>query len=338
MSGLKARQRQRDYHRLQLMVIPSPKKGQQDLHVHGRTLRDRIANLVTLIEQKQLSLTDLKHLHLDARNLDLRGIKLRALGPQVLRQGNFSGADLSGQDFSRMNLTGFIMPGAKANGTRFDNSKLDNAVMDGAQLHRASFYQVAALGIKLNRVQACDANWEGVFRGCQAYQADMRFGWFSEQSDFDRGTMAEAKLDGARSVFGAPFMTNTNLAGASLKGNFSAWNFSGANLNKADATGSIMEGTNFIGADVTGMLTTGANLARVKLQDAKDLEIDMEMKQPTPSFGWANNYRTLKAMASLPEPKPAPTVAAENDNEAEAPARPIVAKTAKPLLTLDYAA
>lgn len=299
------RRRSRDYSRLNVLAVTTANK--EELHFSGATKGQRIGALVKAVENKQVSVKSLRHLKLDAKGADLRSVNLRVLGGRILSQGNFAGANLSGQNLSGLNIPYFYMPHATANGIRFDGSTISHATMDGAQLNRASFAQATGFSISMNHITAQGANWEGVLRGAKAFNADMRYGFFSGQSDFDQSQMSGVNLNGARTMGGNPYFTRVQAPNAMLRGNFTGWIFGGANLTNADGTGSIFTNAKFAGAEVTGMQTAGAVLKGVDARDAIDMDLRREIEVPIPTYGHAKRrdaYNTLKTMAEAQAPTP----------------------------------
>ena len=159
-----------------------------------------------------------------------------------------SGIDLNLEgciDLSDYNLEKADLQGVSGNEIQFSRAKLNWADLSGAVLRLANFENATMIGTKLLNAELTSAH----FHSTQLQGADL------SQANLERVTLT------------ATHLMQTNL--------------SGANLTQADLSYSVLSETNLEGAILKNCLVYGTAVWRVRLDQAKQSELDTSPRTPT---------------------------------------------------------
>jgi len=159
-----------------------------------------------------------------------------------------SGIDLNLEgciDLSDYNLEKADLQGVSGNEIKFSRAKLNWADLSGAVLRLANFENATMIGTKLLNTELTEAH----FHSAHLQGADL------SQANLERATLI------------ATHLMQTNL--------------SGANLTQADLRYSVMSETNLEKAILKNCLVYGTAVWRVRLDQAKESELDTSPRTPT---------------------------------------------------------
>ena len=189
--------------------------------------------------------TNRQHLALLKRGADVWN-RWREENPAI--QPVLSGIDLSLEgciDLSDYNLDKADLQGVSGNEIKFCRAKLNWADLSGAVLRLANFENATMIGTKLLNAELTEAH----FHSAHLQGADL------SQANLERATLIGTHL------------MQTNL--------------SGANLTQADLRCSVMSETNLEKAILKNCSVYGAAVWRVRLDRAKQSELDTSPRTPT---------------------------------------------------------
>lgn len=257
--------------------------------------REHAQKLIEAAKNNPASLNSIDFKKVDLSNTNLSGLDLRVLGDAALRQINFKNANLTGQNFQGLNLRGAQFQGAWLEGARLQGANLERANLNGANLTRANLEGCRAAGAQMNNIKAQGAYLSGDFRGVQMNGADLSFGLMGV-ANFTGAFMRRANLGAVKTEAETTF-TNAVLDEATLTGDMTGANFSGASLIRANLEGGIFHKAKFTKARVFGIRTGFAKLDASAFSDVIDeapLTPELAVNVPKPTFG-RSRYVLLRA-------------------------------------------
>lgn len=208
---------------------------------------------------------------IDLSGEELAGVRMLEclLDGANLARANLSGADLSGSilsearlsetNFARANLSGVDATRATAKKANFEGAVLEGAIFEEADLDGAIFRAARASGAVFARARLTRADLSGaLLEGANVAEAGL------EWALLVGAKMAQASLEGAnakRSDLRESDLSKLRATGGA--------DFSGADLRRVRAAGSMWEGANLASADLSLAELDGADFTEANLTGAK---------------------------------------------------------------------